>query len=222
MGRGFFPLDKELELEPESLTPSLIEGMVLLGSWMPFAEAGKFIGHFWKVSVSEATVRRTTEKSGEAYVEIQTAQVEALEKELPQAPQGPALQQISVDGAMVPVLHKEWAEVKTLAIGTVEEPVVERSEGAVHAKDMSYFSRLAGHQNFSRLATVETHRRGTERAGKVCAVVDGAEWLQKFIDLHRPDAVRILDWCHAAEYVAKAGQAVLGAGTAAASEWLGL
>ena len=222
MGQGFFPLDKELELEPEGLTPSLVEGIVLLGSWMPFAEAAKFIGHFWKVSVSEATVRRTTEKSGEAYVEVQTAQVETLEKEMPEALQGPALQQISVDGAMVPLLHKEWAEVKTMAIGTIEGPVVQRRERGVHAKDMSYFSRLAEHQKFSRLATVETHRRGTERAGKVCEVVDGAEWLQKFIDLHRPDAVRILDWCHAAEYLAKAGQAVLGAGTAAASEWLGV
>ena len=222
MGQGFFPLDKELELEPEGLTPSLVEGIVLLGSWMPFAEAAKFIGHFWKVSVSEATVRRTTEKSGEAYVEVQTAQVETLEKEMPEALQGPALQQISVDGAMVPLLHKEWAEVKTMAIGTIEGPVVQRRERGVHAKDMSYFSRLAEHQKFPRLATVETHRRGTERAGKVCAVVDGAEWLQKFIDLHRPDAVRILDWCHAAEYLAKAGQAVLGAGTAAASEWLGV
>lgn len=56
----------------------------------------------------------------------------------------------------------------------------------------------------------------------MCAVVDGAEWQQKFIDLHRPDAVRILDWGHGAEHLARAGQAAFGAGTAAASEWLGV
>lgn len=208
-------------LEPGSLTPSLTEDLVLLGSWMPFAAAGKLMGHFRNVAVSAATVRRTTEKRGEAYVELQTAQVAALEQELPEAPEGPAVQQLSVDGAMVPVLHKEWAEVKTLAIGSIGEPVLEGGEWAVHAKEMSYFSRLDQYQSFARSATVETHRRGTERAGKVCAVVDGADWEQKFIDLHRPDAVRILDWGHAAEYLAKAGQAALGAGTAAASEWLG-
>ena len=38
---------------------------------------------------------------------------------------------LGVDGAMVPLLHKEWAEVKTLAIGTVEEPVLEGGERAV-------------------------------------------------------------------------------------------
>jgi hypothetical protein len=35
----------------------------------------------------------------------------------------------------------------------------------------------------------------------VCAVTDGADWLQGFIDLHRSDAVRILDFPHAAEHV---------------------
>ena len=120
---------------------------------------------------------------------------------------------------MVPLTGGEWGEVKTLAIGTIEEAA---PEGEVHAQDLSYFSRMTDHQSFGRLATVETHRRGTERAGKVCAVVDGAEWQQSFIDLHRPDAVRILDWCHAAEHLAKAGQAAFGAGTAAASEWLGI
>jgi hypothetical protein len=154
-------------------------------------------------------------------VEVQTAQVVVLEQELPQAPEGPAVQQLSVDGAMVPVLHQEWAEVKTLAIGTIRESVLEEGQPVVHAQEMSYFSRLAQHQSFAQLATVETHRRGTERAGTVCAVVDGADWQQKFIDLHRPDAVRILDWAHGAEYLAKAGQAAFGAGTPEASEWLG-
>ena len=52
--------------------------------------------------------------------------------------------------------------------------------------------------------------------------MDGAEWRQSFIDLYRPDAVRILDWRHAAEHLARAGQVACGAGTAAAGEWLGI
>ena len=51
--------------------------------------------------------------------------------------------------------------------------------------------------------------------------MDGAGWQQRFIDLHRPDAVRILDWRHGAEYLARAGQAAFGSGTKEASEWLG-
>ena len=72
----------------------------------------------------------------------------------------------------------------------------------------------------SLLATVETQRRGTERAEVVCAVSDGAEWIQGFVDLQRHDAVRILDFSHAAGYVAQVGEAVLGEETAKFQTWL--
>jgi len=219
-GRGFSPLDDELQLLPGQLTPALQESLVRLGTWMPFAHAVKELGFFTHVSVTEATARRETEAAGAASVAVQTEAVERLERELLPAPDGPALQLLSVDGAMVPLVHRAWAEVKTLAVGRVAEPVLEKGERVVHSRDLSYFSRLADAETFGRLALVETHRRGTERAGTVCAVTDGAEWEQGFIDLHRPDAVRILDFSHAAQYVAKAGQAVWGEATPAFERWL--
>lgn len=80
----------------------------------------------------------------------------------------------------------------------------------------SYFSRLADAETFGWAATLETYRRGTERAGVVCAVLDGAVWRQGFVDLHRPDAVRILDFPQAVEHRNAAAGAVFGAGTPAA------
>lgn len=38
---------------------------------------------------------------------------------------------------------------------------------------------------------------------------DGAEWIQSFIDFHCPQAVRILDFPHAAERISEVGQATL-------------
>ncbi len=221
VGRVFSPLDQELELLPGQYTPTLVEHMVRLGARLEFALAARELLHMKRVHVSEPTVRRDTEKAGDSYVEVQAAQLAALEKELPPVPQGPPLQQIGVDGALVPLLHGQWAEVKSLAIGTVGESVLERGEWVVHTKALSYFSRLADHESFTRQATLETQRRGTETADQVCAVNDGAEWEQKFVDYHRPEAVRILDWGHASEYVAKAGHAAFGTGTAEASEWVG-
>ena len=86
-----------MELLPASLTPQLVEAMVQLGSRLPFAQGAELMGQFWKVEVSEATVRRATERSGQACVEVQTEEVEALERELPPGPEGPAVQQLSVD-----------------------------------------------------------------------------------------------------------------------------
>ena len=74
---------------------------------------------------------------------------------------------------------------------------------------------------WERLATGGTERRGTEKAGRGGAGNDGAEWEQGFVDVQRPDAVRILDWGHATEHLSAGAAAVLGAGTAESSEWLG-
>jgi hypothetical protein len=120
---------------------------------------------------------------------------------------------------MVSLVGGEWAEVRTLAIGTVEERATKQGERVPHCTDLSYFCRLTDATTFTRSAVLETHRRGTARVEAVCAVMDGAEWLQRFIDLHRSDAVRILDFPHAAEYLAKAAHAAFGAGTEQAT-WL--
>jgi len=207
-------------LLPGGLTPRLEEEVTHLGAWMPFAKVREMMRRMRGVEVSEATVRRHTEGNGAASVAVQEAAVERIERELPEVPAGPAKQLLSVDGVMVPLVGGEWAEVKTLVLGVIGEPVIENGEQKVHAQELSYFAQLMEAEAFTRLALVETQRRGVEKAGQVIAVTDGAEWEQGFIDYHRPDAVRILDFPHAAEYVGKIGAAIWGEGTAATRGWL--
>lgn len=202
---------------PGAESATLREGMVRLAAWMPFAHAADHLAFFWGVRVSEATVRRQSEAAGAAYVAVQTATVERLVREQPPPPAGPALQQVSADGAMVPLVGGEWAEVKTVAIGTIARA---ETTGAMHTGTLSYFSRLADHTTFTHLALCETHRRGVATAGVVVGVMDGSAWLQGFLDYHRPDAVRILDFPHAIEHLNRAGQATFGPGTAASAAWL--
>lgn len=194
------------------------QSIVRLGTWLPFERVPAVLGHFTRVPLSAETARRLTEQAGAALEAAETAAVGTLERagQLPPAPRERL--QVSVDGAMVPLVHKAWAEVKTLAIGVVE-PAAGR-EGLPHTQALSYFSRLADADTFRRLAWVETQRRGVPAAGDVCGVVDGADWCQHFLDWHCPDAVRILDWAHAAEYVSAAGRSVFGAETEALTAWL--
>ncbi len=158
--------------------------------------------------MSEPSVRRLTQAAGAAYVAVQTAEVAQIERELPQPPAGPPRALLSVDGAMVSLVGGEWAEVKTLVLGAIQPPVVEQGEPVVHSTDLSYFSRLAEAEVFGRLALVEVQRRGGEGATTVAAVLDGAEWEQKFVDLHAPQAVRILDFVHALDRVKEVAQAL--------------
>lgn len=172
---------------------------------------------FTHTHISEPTARRLTLGAGRAWVELETAEAQRIERELAPAPKGPAFQQLSVDGAMVPLVGGEWAEVKTLAIGTLSgQPLGEE----VKATELSYFSRMTDSDTFTDLALVETHRRGVETAGVVAAVNDGALWEQGFVDAHRPDALRVLDFGHAAGYLSIVAQAVYGPGTRGCVEWI--
>ena len=219
-GRAFSPLDDELELLPGSLTPNLQEDLVHLGVWMPFGQAAQQLRRFRQTDVSRPTVERVTEAAGAAYVAWQTAEVVRIEQELPAPPTGPAQLFMSVDGAHVPLVGGEWAEVKTLVLGVVQPPQTVKGETVIRTTEPSYFSRLTDAETFQRLALVETQRRGVETAGAVGFVTDGSEWLPKFADHHRADAVRILDFPHAGEHLALVGQASLGVGSSAAASWL--
>jgi hypothetical protein len=204
------------------LTPWLQASLVRLGSWMPFAHAARELGWLSRapggVLVSESVAARLTEAAGAAYVAEQAAAVERLEQQPSPEPAGPGLLQLSADGAMISLVGRQWVEVKTLALGRV----VRAADGTVRTTDLSYFSRRAEHTAFRRLALVETYRRGVGTALVVAAVLDGAEWLQKLVDFPRPDAIRILDFPHAVEYLTRAGHEAFGAGTAATSEWRGI
>ena len=134
------------------------------GAWVPFPQAPPLLAHFTRTTVSEPTLRRKTEQAGAASVAMQTSAVEALERAAPGPPPGPPRQQVSVDGALVPLVGTgRCAEVKTLASG-------------------SDFSRFADHETFTRLALVGTHCRGVTTAGRGAGVTDGARWAQQCLE----------------------------------------
>ncbi|MDE3076563.1 MAG: hypothetical protein KGJ86_14160 [Chloroflexota bacterium] len=218
-GVGGFPLDEVLGLLPGGLSPGLQEVVVRLGARLPFGEIAEELGRLFRISVSASTVCRLTERAGAIAVANEAAEVERLEREQPEPPPGPAVQQLSADGAMAPLRHGQWAEVKTVAIGTVVSEPSKDGAAVTRTVNISYFSRMTDHETFSRSALAELHRRGTERAGTVVAVMDGSDWLQKFVDLHRANAVRVLDFPHAVEHLAAAARARFGVGSADTTAW---
>lgn len=219
-GPVFFPLDEELQLLPGPLSPRLQEDLVHLSTWMPFDRAATELAHFTRVDVSDTSVRHHTEVAGAAYVAVQTADLERLERERPVGPDGPDVLQVSADGAMVPLVGGEWAEVKTVAVGRVELAPNRDGVAEAHARDLGYFSRLADAETFTREAWGELHRAGVATAKTVCGVMDGADWEQTFLDVHRADAIRILDFPHAVEYLTKAAQATWWVDGAVADTWV--
>lgn len=220
VGRGFFPLDEELKLQSGKLTPKGRERLVRLSGWMPFRQATELFEEFTGIRLSKIVSQRGTEKAGRVYENMQDAEAQELLEKKPCPSVKPKKVQISADGCMVPLLHGVWAEVRTLVVGEVQAPVKEKGEMVVHTRNLSYFSRKVSSQEFETLALVELHRRGVENARAVAAVMDGAEWEQSFTDYHCPQAVRILDFSHAAEHISPVGEFLHGEQTLENKTWL--
>jgi len=188
---------------------------------MPFKQAVKILEDLLGIVVSKSMGQRYAEEAGAAYVQIQTEEVKRLEKEMREAPEAGAEKMLlSADGAMVPLVHGKWEEVRTLVIGEVQPAVKEGGEWVVHTRNLSYFSRKVSSQEFERLAMVEIQRRGIENAKELAAVMDGAEWEQGLIDYHALKAVRILDLPHAGEHISPIGAYLYGENTPESKQWV--
>lgn len=210
---GFFPLDKELDVPAGQLLPHAHEALVRLSSELPFAKAAQHLAALLGVRVAAGTARRQTLSVGRRLLDLQTQQAEPLAR----CREEPTVERLvmSTDGAFVPLIGGQWGEVKLMAIGRVT-----RMGPQARTTQLSYFARLADAATFADQASVEIRRRGIERAKEVGALQDGAEWVQGFVQAHRADALRILDFAHAAEYLAEIAQLIRAAGGHLPSKWL--
>jgi hypothetical protein len=214
---AFSPLDRELKLERSGLSPHAHECLVRLGAWMPFVHAAEELEAILGVQVSQSTVRRLTEEAGKLCCQQQQepeTQTSSPKTTLP-------TMAMSADGAMVHIRGNGWHEVKTLVIGQVKpvQATARKRDQHRRTSDHTVFSRLADAETFAELCMGEISRRGIDEAPAVCAVQDGAVWLQGFVDVHRHDAVRILDFAHASEYVNAIGEEVRTRGGHLPTDW---
>ncbi len=132
-------------------------------------------------------------------------------------------QVVSSDGSYISLRGKVFAEVKTAVVGEVQENTKrssQRPEQEVKMTNITYFSRMTDAQTFTELASGEIARRGFLQAKQVGAVSDGAEWIQHFFDAYREDAVRILDFYHARQYISDIATCIRDAGTVLPGSWL--
>lgn len=195
----------------QQYTPLLVESIARLGSLLPFALAAEALQHFHQMRLSASTVRRLTEGIGAVQVELAAHE----ERAVPETP--PRVQVLQSDGAFVRLVGGEWREVKMLVVGVASEPTLEEGRMVVHTTELSYFAQLASVDEFRQAALVELRRRGAGET--ICALGDGAAWLQGCWECWCPTAVRILDWAHAMGYLAQAGHARYGEQTTAFVSW---
>jgi len=233
--QGQSPLDQKYEIVPGQVTQALSSLLGVLGVEVAFEEASQLAERFLLFRVSDNTVRKQTEGYGNAQAQAEKEWIKKAEDEKSLQARERGLEYrsgriyASIDGAHVPLQH-EWRELKTLCWYKVEnismstpkkhhgQPVGEQNH--LHAKDMQYYCDIAEAGQFGRLLWATGIQNNVDTYDEIVFVSDGAAWIWRLVEKYFPQAVQIVDWYHASQYLTPIAEAAFGANTSQAREWL--
>ncbi|MFC2046553.1 ISKra4 family transposase [Chloroflexota bacterium] len=246
--QGCYPLDEELEFCAGGLSAGLEECAALAGVVEPFASAAELLRRLlWTgVELSHNRVRGATEDMGHTLAQAEDELVQRVfaseTSGLPERPkEGPKRLYVSADGTCVrckateeegeagtePAADQEslghvWREAKVAALYETEEVTTARKpdETVLKAKEIEYYADISDAQHFARLVWLKAYERGVSHAEEVVLLGDGAQWIWLRLGMLFPEAIQILDWYHAKDYLIQVAQAVFGPGTQPGIAWL--
>lgn len=233
--RGQAPLDQQLGLEAGEVTAGLAELLALAGVEVAFEEASRLVERYLLFRVSDNTLRKETERFGalqqaqEEQWKQQSQDEEWLQQRLRRMGKLPGRLYGSLDGVMAP-LRGEWRELKNIAWYRVE-PVRSYQERRHHAscvgeqpglqaQDITYYCDIQPVEQFDELFWATACQRNADLYEELVFVCDGAAWIWKLIERHFPQAVQIIDWYHASEYLPAVAEAAFGRDTPEYQAWL--
>jgi len=154
---------------------------------------------------------------------------------------------VSIDGVTVFIRDEGYREVKLVSTSEViaeveqtehskadraeanseEERLTKQGEEVRGRQDglklrrHGYRAVLGDKETFAKVLRAELARRRVQNADKITTVNDGAEWIWDLVQRYLPNRrVEVLDWPHAMQNLAKAGNVAYGEGSEEARAWL--
>lgn len=233
--QGQSPLDKKYGIVPGQTTQTLASLLGVLGVEVSFEEASQLAERFLLFRVSDNTVRKQTEGYGNAQAQAEKEWIEKAEDEKSLQVRERSLEHhagriyASIDGAHVPLQH-EWRELKTLCWYQVEkirlstpkkhhgQPVGEQSH--LRARDTKYYCDITEAEPFGRLLWATALQNHADTYDEIVFVSDGAVWIWRLVEKYFPQAVQIVDWYHASQYLTPLAETAFGVDTEQARQWL--
>lgn len=233
--QGQAPLDQAYGIRPGQVTSGLASLLGVLGVEVAFEEASQLAERFLLFKVSDNTVRKQTEGYGQAQAQTEKEWIRTAEDERRLQMRERRLDKragrvyASLDGAHVP-LQAEWRELKTLCWYQVEPILASHpkkhhgsrvgEQSHLQAKNMKYYCDIAEAEQFGRLVWATGLQNNVDAYDEIVFVCDGATWIWRLVEHYFPQAVQIVDWYHASQYLTPIAEAAFATNPSAAQEWL--
>ena len=233
-GRGYFPRDKLLGLDKDSLSAGVKRMIGHTASVLSFKESSLMIENLAALHISVKQVERAAEDLGE---EIAGNEKSVIENGIPCS----RTLYLGIDGTGCPVRKEETEgrkgkqpdgsaktrEVKLAVTFSADSrdknntPV--RDEGSVTynaAIERAATGDLDKNiSDFACRVERETRRRGFDKAERQVILGDGAVWIWNIAGELFPDAVQIIDLYHAKGTISKAAKEIFGSESDFGKQW---
>lgn len=203
-------MDDALGLRPNRMSAEMERLAGLMGVQMPFAQASEVFEELTLVRLSDHSMDKATQSYGQK-MEHQETQwyAETLDDELmlKREHETPCPLRLygSLDGGRVRVRHEDlpWRELKVGAWFEAkgQPPATPDGEWTIQASNITYYSDITKAEAFGNTLWATGVQRQADRAVELIFLGDGARWIWDLVDWHFPDAVQIVDWFHACEYL---------------------
>jgi len=203
-------LDEDWGLSPGEVSRVLGKLLAIAGVDIAFERGRRTIKEMLLLEVSDNSIRKQTQDEGVRQAEIEAEWIRDSHDEswLQKRERGigevPDRLYGSIDGAHVPI-EAEWRELKTVCWYRVAGVYGQEKH---KAQEISYHSEIAPAQDFGQLVWASGVRRMADKARELIFVCDGAAWIWRLVEQYFPNAIQIVDWYHACEYLTPIAEAV--------------
>jgi len=193
---SYYPLDEKYGLKDiREFSPLMISIMAFLASKMSYAESQQTMKEILNIKISTTAVQNQSEKFGKEILEHKFDYIAAENKD-------EILRMILLlDGGMI---HTGCQEYKEARLGVVIKYTA-KSGINVHK-----FPACDNAENFCRDFDIFCRMHGSSACKHIAVVGDGAAWIDNFQATYYWEAIRIIDYFHAKEYIVKALKEIYG------------
>jgi hypothetical protein len=211
---GLCPRDKTLGLGKRTLTPAAAQVVSIVGIQTSFAQASQVtLKKLCGLKISESTVERITEDSGERLQELLEQGKtfgETTPLEWQRDARGKTCAYVSLDatGVRQQGPGAKRAEGRMAYVGMIYNANSDADERRPEAHSVRYLSGFYDLKELGRQLRRQAAAVGWDEAQQQVALSDGGSGLEQFLRVNFPRAVQILDFWHASEYLVELGQAL--------------
>jgi hypothetical protein len=215
--KGHYPLDDQLGLRPGQISAELESLTGMTGAQLPFEQGSQLFESLTLIALSDHSVAKATQAIG-SEVQVQEAEWIAQSRddvwlqEQDRLAERPPRLYGALDAAKVHIRGEEedpWRDLKvgTWFTTTALPPQTPDEDWKIEATDISYYCDMLEAKQFGHLLWATGCQRQAQLAQELIFLGDGAKWIWDLVTEHYPEAIQIVDWFHATEYIAPVANA---------------